>query len=82
MVDWDVMNRAKQIISVLPEQYFWAVRWCKLGSDHGGRGGGGGGVADKGWGGGRGHRENCFMAFNYCKNLNNMSSKCITDLNH
>ena len=47
---------------------------------------GGGGVADKGWGwggwGGRGHRENCFMAFNYCKNLNNMSSKCITDLNH
>ena len=22
------------------------------------------------------------MAFNYCKNLNNMSSKCITDLNH
>ena len=48
---------------------------------HGGRGGGG--VADKGWGGGgRGHRENCFMAFNYCKNLNNMSSKCITDLNH
>ena len=48
---------------------------------HGGRGGGG---ADKGWGGGggRGHRENGFMAFNYCKNLNNMSSKCITDLNH
>ena len=44
---------------------------------HGGRGGG----VDKGWGG-RGHRENCFMAFNYCKNLNNMSSKCITDLNH
>ena len=44
----------------------------------------GGGVADKGWGGGvgRGHRENCFMAFNNCKNLNNMSSKCITDLNH
>ena len=52
---------------------------------HGGReGGGGGGVADKGvgGGGGRGHRENCFIAFNYCKNLNNMSSKCITDLNH
>ena len=51
---------------------------------HGGRGGG---VADKGGGGGggggrRGHRENCFMAFNYCKNLNNMSSKGITDLNH
>ena len=46
---------------------------------HGGREGGGG-VADKGvCGGGRGHRENCFMAFNY---LNNMSSKCITDLNH
>ena len=22
MVDWDVMNHAKQIISVLPEQYF------------------------------------------------------------
>ena len=38
--------------------------------------GGGGGE------GGRGHRENCFMAFNYCKNLNNMSSKCIIDLNH
>ena len=35
-----------------------------------------------GGGGGGGHRENCFMAFNYCKNLNNMSSKCITDLNH
>ena len=46
-----------------------------------GRREGGGGVADKGVGG-RGHRENCFMAFNYCKNLNNMSSKCITDLNH
>ena len=30
---------------------------------HGGRGGGGGG---QGLGGG-GHRENCFMAFNYCK---------------
>ena len=43
---------------------------------------GGGGVADKGVGGGRGHRENCFIAFNSCKNLNNMSSKCITDLNH
>ena len=47
----------------------------------------GGGGADKGWGGGgggggSGHRENCFMAFNYCKNLNNMSSKCMTDLNH
>ena len=44
----------------------------------------GGGVADKGGGGGgrRGHRENCFVAFNYCKNLNNMSSKSITDLNH
>ena len=43
-----------------------------------------GGVADKGSGGRGvwGHRENCFMAFNYCKNLNNMSSKCITDLNH
>ena len=48
--------------------------------------GGGGGWRTRvgGWGGGgrRGHRENCFMAFNYCKNLNNMSSKCITDLNH
>ena len=72
------MNRAKQIISVLPEQYFLDVRWCKLGSDHMADEGGG---ADKGCGG-RGHRENCFMAFNYCKNLNNMSSKCITDLNH
>ena len=50
MVDWDVMNHAKQIISVLPEQYFWAVQWCKLGSDHGGRGGGGWG-ADEGGGG-------------------------------
>ena len=48
---------------------------------HGGRGAGGGGQG-LGGGGGRGHRENCFMAFNYCKNLNNMSSKCITDLNH
>ena len=38
----------------------------------------GGGVADKGWGGGVIER----MAFNYCKNLNNMRSKCITDLNH
>ena len=45
----------------------------------------GGGGGRQGWGGGgrrRGHREKCFMAFNYCKNLNNMSSKCITDLNH
>ena len=48
-------------------------------SDEGWGGGGGGG---QGLGGGRGHRENCFMAFNYCKKLNNMSSKCITDLNH
>ena len=24
MVDWDVMNRAKQIISILPEQSFLA----------------------------------------------------------
>ena len=42
-------------------------------------------MADEGGdegGGGGGHRENCFMAFNYCKNLNYMSSKCITDLNH
>ena len=44
-------------------------------------GGGGGGQGLEG-GGGRGHRENCFMAFYYCKNLNSMSSKCITDLNH
>ena len=43
---------------------------------------GGGGGQGLGGGGGRGHRENCFMAFNYCKNLNNMSSKCITDHNH
>ena len=49
-------------------------------ADEGGGGGGGGG-GGQGLGG-RGHRENCFMAFNYCKNLNNMSSKCITDLNH
>ena len=46
-------------------------------ADEGGGGGGG-----QGGGGRRGHRENWFMAFNYCKNLNNMSSKCITDLNH
>ena len=48
------------------------------------KGGGGGGWRTRvgGGGGERGHRENCFMAFNYCKNLNNMSSKCITDLNH
>ena len=39
---------------------------------HGGRGGG-----DKVWGGGGSSRE-----LFYCKNLNNMSSKCITDLNH
>ena len=29
-----------------------------------------------------GHGGNCFMAFNYCENLNYMSSNCITDLNH
>ena len=87
MVDWDVMNRAKQIISVLPEQYFFGpfggANLVVITADamHGGRGGGGGG--GQGWGGGgRGHRENCFMALNNCKNLNNMSSKCITDLNH
>ena len=46
-------------------------------ADEGGEVGGRG--ADE-WGGG--HRGNCFMAFNYCKNLNYMSSNCITDLNH
>ena len=40
---------------------------------HGGRGG-----ED----GGGGHRENCFMAFNYCENLNYMSSNCKTEFNH
>ena len=45
---------------------------------HGGQGGGGGGQGLGGGGGGVIER----MAFNYCKNLNNMSSKCITDLNH
>ena len=52
MVDWDVMNRAKQIISVLPEQYFFG-RSLVITADavHGGRGGG---VADKGGGGGGG----------------------------
>ena len=45
-------------------------------------------IADEGGGGGgqglggEGSSRECFMAFNYCKNLNNMSSKCITDLNH
>ena len=74
MVDWDVMNHAKQIISVLPEHIFWAVWWCKLGSDHGGRGGGGGGGGGRGGGGIEGIG---FMAFNTCKNLNYMSSNCI-----
>ena len=41
--------------------------------------GGGGGAEDEGGGG---HRENCFMAFNYCENLNYMGSNCITVLNH
>ena len=44
-------------------------------ADDGGGGGGGGRV-------GGGHRGKCFMAFNHCKNLNYMSSNCITDLNH
>ena len=57
MVDWDVMNRAKQIISVLPEQYFFGpfggANLVVITADavHGGRGGG---VADKGGGGGGG----------------------------
>ena len=34
------------------------------------------------FGGGEGSSRELLMAFNYCKNLNNMSSKCITDLNH
>ena len=75
MVDWDVMNHAKQIISVLPEQYFFGqfggANLVVIMADEGGGGGQGGG----------GHRGNCFMAFNYCKNLNYMSSNCITDLN-
>ena len=77
MVDWDVMNHAKQIISVLPEQYFLgsSVHGANLVVI----------MADEGGGrtrGGGGHRGNCFMAFNTCKNLNYMSSNCITDLNH
>ena len=49
MVDWDVMNHAKQIISVLPEQYFLGhfggANLVVITADavHGGRGGGGGG---------------------------------------
>ena len=56
MVDWDVMNRAKQIISVLPEQYFLGANLVVItaGAVHGGRGGG---VADKGWGGEGSSRE-------------------------
>ena len=50
-----------------------------MADENGGGGGGGQGCVG---GGGESHRENCFIAFNYCKNLNNMSSKCITDLNH
>ena len=74
MVDWDVMNHAKQITSVLPEQYFLGSSVVQT---WGNERGGGGGVE-----GGGGHRGNCFMAFNYCKNLNYMSSNCITDFNH
>ena len=82
MVDWDLMNHAKQIISVLPEESFLGhlggANLVVITADavHGGRGGG--------WGGGGGgqHQENCFMAFNYCKNVNDMSSNCITHLNH
>ena len=46
MVDWDVMSRAKQIISVLPEQYFMgrlgAANLVVITADavHGERGGG------------------------------------------
>ena len=44
MVDWDVMNRAKQIISVLAEQYFLgrlggANLVITADAVHGGRGG-------------------------------------------
>ena len=69
MVDWDEMSRAKQIISVLPEQSFLGrldgANLVVITTDavHGGQGGGGGE-----------HQENCFIAFNYCKNLNYMSS--------
>ena len=74
------MNHAKKIISVLPEESFLGhlggANLVVITADavHGGRGGeeGGGGQ----------HRENCFMAFNYYKNLNDMSSNCITHLNH
>ena len=45
-------------------------------------GGGGWRTRVGGGGGGEGSSREFFMAFNYCKNLNNMSSKCITDLNH
>ena len=62
------MNHAKQIISVLPEKSFLGhldgANLVVITADavHGGRGGGVGGGE---WGQ---HRENCFMAFNYCKN--------------
>ena len=78
----DLINHAKQIISVLPAESFLGhldgANLVVITADavHGGRGGGVGG------GGGGQHRENCFMAFNYCKNLNDMSSNCITHLNH
>ena len=48
MVDWDVINCAKQIMSVLPEQSFWGrlsgAKLVVITTDavHGGRGGGGG----------------------------------------
>ena len=78
-----LMNHAKQIISVLPEESFLGhldganLVVITADAEHGGRGGGG---SRRGVGGQ--HRENCFMAFNYCKNLNDMSSNCITHLNH
>ena len=84
MVDWDLMNLAKQIISVLHEESFLGhlggANLVVITADavHGGRGG----VGEEGVGGGGQHQENCFMAFNYCKNVNDMSSSCITHLNH
>ena len=58
MVDWDVMKRAKQIISVLPEQYFLGrsvvQTWLVITADavHVGRGGGEGLRTRVGGGGG------------------------------
>ena len=72
MVDWDVMNLAKQIMSVLPVQSFLGplgganLVVITVDAVHGERGG----------------DQDIFMVLNYCENLNYMSSNCITYLNH